>query len=1000
MIPLRLELTNFLSYRETAVLDFTGIHLACIAGMNGAGKSSVLDSMTWALFGQSRSRSDDDVVNRAAARNGETAEVVFDFELEQVVYRILRRKKSGRAMVLELQVASDYDAETGAGDWKSLTMAKRKETEGVVIKLLRMNYDTFSNASFLLQGKADEFTTKTAGKRKEILADLLGLGIWEEYREGAAVRRKLAESELALLEGRMGEVLSELAEEPARLAAFETAAAEQNLLAQQLTAQETVLQQARRANEALQQQKKSVSQAKVNLAREQKRLQTWQAQYETKAAERVGHATLLGEADAIQAAFAAYEIAQTTLDGHQTQANEHNRIRELIRPRELTIAQEKSRLTQQEKTLTAQKERVAVLRMERETVTVETAAKRATLADLQGQINHFDALEARHLAAREDLQKVEAQIKLLEQEQSQLAARAKQIDGLVAEQAVVGNETAEAEMKVVELTAQLAELSLVQTQQAEATGEKLKLEASQSALKEGMDKLKDRLDRLDATTEGACPLCGQALTDQHRLAVIEELRGEGKEKGDTYRVQKARLPQVIAEIKQFDVRISTRPTLERSLQKSQNKQAQAQARMGEIGRAIGEWMQTGEKRLAELTGQIAKERELMWTRKAAVQEQESQLAGKAELEQQASALQKGVAQGEARLAEIERTETEWETGGVALLADVAHKLANNEILPEEQLALADLTESLAQVGYDSAAHEAATAARDQLAQAPKRYQAWERSVAAVALIDASQASLATQISEQEKIAQELDEQYQTATKVLASLTAEETDLLKIEREVHTLREGVVTANRKVGRAEQNLRVLDDRRIQQEELTNDRAEITHQIQRLKLLEKSCGKNGVQALLIEQALPEIEEAANQLLSRLTEGQMQVTFDTQKQLKSRDATAETLDIRLSDNAGVRPYENFSGGEQFRVNFAIRIALSQVLAKRAGARLQTLVIDEGFGSQDPNGRARLVEAITAIQDDFKRILVITHIAELREAFPTQIFVEKTGRGSQIRVV
>ncbi|MCZ7674381.1 MAG: hypothetical protein M5U34_48245 [Chloroflexi bacterium] len=80
------------------------------------------------------------------------------------------------------------------------------------------------------------------------------------------------------------------------------------------------------------------------------------------------------------------------------------------------------------------------------------------------------------------------------------------------------------------------------------------------------------------------------------------------------------------------------------------------------------------------------------------------------------------------------------------------------------------------------------------------------------------------------------------------------------------------------------------------------------------------------------------------------MRVSFETQKRLKSRDGIAETLDIRISDGAGERPYDNYSGGEQFRVNFAIRLALSQLLAKRAGARLQTLVVDEGFGSQDPN--------------------------------------------------
>jgi exonuclease SbcC len=112
------------------------------------------------------------------------------------------------------------------------------------------------------------------------------------------------------------------------------------------------------------------------------------------------------------------------------------------------------------------------------------------------------------------------------------------------------------------------------------------------------------------------------------------------------------------------------------------------------------------------------------------------------------------------------------------------------------------------------------------------------------------------------------------------------------------------------------------------------------------------------------------------------------------------ETLEIRIVDGAGERPYANFSGGEQFRINFAIRLALSQVLAKRAGAPLQTLVIDEGFGSQDPSGRQRLVEAINTIQEDFARILVITHIDELRDAFPTRIEVEKSVSGSAITVV
>jgi exonuclease SbcC len=85
--------------------------------------------------------------------------------------------------------------------------------------------------------------------------------------------------------------------------------------------------------------------------------------------------------------------------------------------------------------------------------------------------------------------------------------------------------------------------------------------------------------------------------------------------------------------------------------------------------------------------------------------------------------------------------------------------------------------------------------------------------------------------------------------------------------------------------------------------------------------------------------------------------------------------------------------------VNFALRIALSKLLARRAGASLQTLVIDEGFGSQDDQGRERIVEAIRAIQHEFELILVITHLTDLKDAFPTRIEVFKTPAGSTISV-
>ena len=110
--------------------------------------------------------------------------------------------------------------------------------------------------------------------------------------------------------------------------------------------------------------------------------------------------------------------------------------------------------------------------------------------------------------------------------------------------------------------------------------------------------------------------------------------------------------------------------------------------------------------------------------------------------------------------------------------------------------------------------------------------------------------------------------------------------------------------------------------------------------------------------------------------------------------------MQILISDEIGTRSYETFSGGETFRVNFALRIALSKLLARRSGAPLPILFIDEGFGSQDAVGQERLKEAIQSIQGDFKKIIVITHIQDVKDSFPDRIEVIKTEKGSTILTI
>src|SRR3970040_604287 len=99
MIPLSLSLSGFLSYLDPVELDFSAIELACIAGPNGAGKSSLLDAITWALFGQARKR-DDALINARAS----AADVCLTFAYEGNTYRVKRLKPREKATLLELYI--------------------------------------------------------------------------------------------------------------------------------------------------------------------------------------------------------------------------------------------------------------------------------------------------------------------------------------------------------------------------------------------------------------------------------------------------------------------------------------------------------------------------------------------------------------------------------------------------------------------------------------------------------------------------------------------------------------------------------------------------------------------------------------------------------------------------------------------------------------------------------------------------------------------------------
>ena len=224
MIPISLKLRNFMAYREASI-SFEGIHLAALTGENGAGKSSLLDAITWVLWGKARARRDDELI-----RLGESEmEVEYTFSLNDNLYRIVRKRdasKRGRSN-LSFQIED-------AGGWRTLTENSLRATEAKITQLMRLDYDTFINSAFLLQGRADEFTTKRPAERKKILGDILGLEVYDQYANRAKELAAGKDQEVRVVEASIQHIDQELAREAGYRADLAIAEKEAADLSQQL----------------------------------------------------------------------------------------------------------------------------------------------------------------------------------------------------------------------------------------------------------------------------------------------------------------------------------------------------------------------------------------------------------------------------------------------------------------------------------------------------------------------------------------------------------------------------------------------------------------------------------------------------------------------------------------------------------------------------------------------------------------------------------------------
>ncbi len=851
MIPRKLRVRNFMCYRDDLPpLDFSGIHLACLTGANGHGKSALLDAMTWALWGKARAKRDDELIHLGQSE----MEVEFTFDLQGTVYRVLRKRDSAKRgqTVLDLQVQESADQER----FRSISEAGVRATQETIIRLLRMDYETFTNSSFLLQGRADAFTTRTPAERKHVLGEILGLGRYDEYEQRAKELARVKDRQVAELDGLLRDIERELANQPQYEAESAEAEARVEELSQAVAEAEAALKDLRNEKQRLESQQTRLRDVERRRRQAEEELNEIRSQISDRQRRLKGYQETLAERSAVEEGYAA-----------------------LVGAREAEAAWNE---------------------------------RLATYARLRNKQRELERV-------------VEAARHELELDLGRLGERAREWEGRAASRPALEVELQEIHARLAQLADRQAERDSAQDRVQVLAEESAGLTVRNDQLRSEMEALKEKIDLLEGeAAEATCPLCGQALSDEHRNEVVSQFSTQGKALGDAYRSNTARR-QAIAEETQH-----------------------LASQIGRLDRA--------------LVGLVGEQRR------------------QAQLEQ---------ALGEALQAEDEL--------GIARrkLTALGERLQSGDYARTDQEELGLLSAELEALGYDQEAHERA---RGEVASLVSYDETYLRLQTAVERVEEESKALDAlwprQDRWQEALARDKEQQESLASEVLR-LPAVSASVEAGEKAAEELKRQSSKARLSLGAARQKLEYCRRLAVEREGRLPERQSLAEEKLIFDELRLAFGKKGVQAMIIEAAIPEIEFEANHLLSRMTAGRMHVRFETQRETLKGD-TIETLDIYIADELGTRPYELFSGGEAFRVNFAIRIALSKLLARRAGAQLQLLVIDEGFGTQDAEGRERLVEAINSIQDDFARILVITHIEELKDAFPVRIEVVKTPNGSQ----
>ncbi len=977
MRPLKLYLKGFTVYKKPQELDFSPLRFFVIQGRTGAGKTSLIDAITFALYGKVPRYGSQDAKKLVLTRGERELRVSLDFSVRGKNYRIERYYRT----FPEESVVRVYEG------GKRLNV-KAREVEKWVEKISGIDYRTFTKVILLPQGEFDRFLKDTR-ERKNILINLIDLSELERVRELASETYRSLEGELKGLKTEI-QSLGDLT--PEKLSALQ----------KELKEKEERAEHQRELLRKLEEE--------LRLAEEKESLERELSETERKLSElleREKHIEELKKKLEVSRRVAPYVPVAERIKDLETRRREEKLEKEKLE-KELRLLEEELRAVQEKK---------EVLQKELEELEKKAGEKDGIKLTL-GEIERLKGILRELNAFEEEKKELEGKLRALREREGELQERVSRGTGYVKEVREELEKVKKAFSEEEYLKLKSGEVLLKELEKRERvySQKEEELEALRQNLSEltrkyektrqALEKVKRELEEKELLYHAhrvaqylspgdPCPVCGGTFShspisqvDDLQLSELqarkEKLEREERSLGTSLELTREKLRSLSGELEDLRREIGE---LKKAIPENLQTRLRELEKLRVKKKTLEEKLEKYTKRLEERKAELEKARENLtelekrWERLLqSIEERKKSLKDFKEIHGW-----ENLEEYENHLREKLRLLEERERGLQEQLAETEEHL--KRILARKaslEGRLSTLRENLSYLEKEIKESYARLSRIYELAKSPQE-------VISLYLGDRER-ELEREIKEYEKTLQTLTSRKQELQEKLKSL-GEVRNLSAVRREYEEAMGLFEELTRRVGELRKEIESVRELLSRREELIRRTKEIEEKMRIYNTLRNDLKGDRFQKFVADIMLVKVVDRASHYFNRFT-GTYHLEVTKVEGYREKDIVV--VDTTTGQR---RPVSSLSGGETFLASLALAFGVSDVLA--GSANLESLFIDEGFGSLDQDMRDRVSEILEAVKSNVSRMIgIISHIPDIAERFEQKVLVEKKGDFSEIRVV